>query len=88
MIFKEKTKTFEMTLEQVDALVVGELQDAYERNLKLDTNEGGDYLEPDWELLDSLEKVLAYFMCKSDFDKWMQQAAPRKLALINEYWSD
>lgn len=78
------TKTFEMTWEQVDALIVEELQDAYETCLNVDKDEGGFYLDPDWKLLEAIERVLEYYLSKTEFDKWMQKAALRKLTLISE----
>lgn len=78
------THTFEMTWEQVDAIVVAELKDAHARNLELDRDEGGQLLDPDWELLDALETVLAYFMPTSEYDVWKRNAAMQKLTVTSE----
>ena len=55
-------KTIEMTHEQIDAIVVSELQEAYRLNLIQEYDEGGYPIGRDEELLDALERVLCYFM--------------------------
>jgi hypothetical protein len=63
--------TFEMEWDQVDAIVISELKDAYERNRYPEKIEcSDDYIEPDDKLLSSIETVLEYFMPASDFGKW------------------
>jgi hypothetical protein len=78
------TKSFEMTWDQIDAIVVGELKDSYERSLTLEKDESGQYIDPDWELLDALEKVLAHFMPMSEYEVWKRNAALQKLTLTSE----
>lgn len=78
------TKTFQMTWDQVDAVVIEELKDAHERNLTLDRDEGGVYLDPDWELLNAIEKVLEYFMPHSEFEHWRREAALDKLTVTSQ----
>lgn len=78
------TKTFQMTDDQVDQLIVDELKDAWERNLELNRDEGGCYMDPDWNLIEALETVIGYFMPLSEFDRWQQTAALRKLTVTSE----
>lgn len=77
-------KMIRMTWDQVDNIVVEELQSAYNNNLRLDTDEGGTYRGPDWQLLSALETVLAYFMPKSEYDVWARNAAMQKLTVMTE----
>lgn len=58
--------TFEMEWEQVDAIIIAELKDAYARN-------SGE--NRDDELCRSIENVLQYFMYPTDFENW-QDARP------------
>ena len=78
------TKTFELTWDQVDSIVIDELQDVHERLLSLDRDEGGCYLDPDWELVEAIETVLGYFMSSSEFPEWERNADHRKLAVTTE----
>ena len=65
------TRTFELTDEQVDAIIVEELKLAYELNCSLNKIDcSDDYIDPDYQLLDAIEKVLEYFMTKGEFDQW------------------
>ena len=78
------TKTIEMTWEQIDAIVINELKDAHERNLYLDRDEGGNLIDPDWALLEALEKVLGYFMPYDEYQVWKRNAALQKLTVTSE----
>ena len=65
------TRTFELTDEQVDAIVLEELKLAWELNAKPDKIDcSDDYIDPDYALLGAIEKVLEYFMTKGEFDQW------------------
>ena len=68
-----RTKTIEMTLDQIDAIIIEELKEAHELNWRQDTDEGGQYIEPDHELLTSIEKVLEYYMSPTEYMKWYCQ---------------
>lgn len=68
--------TFEMTWDQVDAVVIKELQGAYERECYPGRDEGGQDVEPDFHLLNSIETVLAYFMPKSEYRAWLKASRP------------
>jgi hypothetical protein len=74
----------EMTFDQIDAIVIDELKEAYELNLQIDRDEGGQALEPDWELLASIEKVLSYFMPVAEYERWHREAALKKLTTTSE----
>lgn len=64
--------TFEMTWDQVDAIVISELQEAYRLNVLPNYDEGGHDMGPDHELVSSIETVLQYFMSKEDYEHWKQ----------------
>lgn len=66
-------KTIELTDDCVDAIVIAELKDAFERNLIEDMNECGDPLGHDDQLLMALKVVLKYFMHPSEIDDYFAQ---------------
>lgn len=78
------TRYFTMTDDQIDNLIIEELRDAHERNLTLDKDEGGSYMDPDWELLKALETVLEYYTPRVDHEVWARNAALKKLTLTSE----
>ena len=66
-------RTFVLTDDQVDEIVVEELKLAYELNCKPNKVDcSDDYIDPDYKLLASLEYVLQYFMVPSEFKAWKQ----------------
>ena len=66
-------KTIELTWEQIDAIVVAELQEAYRLNVTPTRDEAGLDIDPDGELAKALEVVLQYFMSHQDYQEWIQQ---------------
>ena len=66
-------KTINLTWEQIDAIVVAELQDAYRLNVTPTRDEAGINIDPDGELAKALEVVLQYFMSQQDYDEWIKQ---------------
>ena len=67
----EKMKhSFEMTWDQVDAIVIEELQEAYRMNSLVNCDEGGVDLGPDEQLLQSIKVVLQYFMPSAEYEAW------------------
>ena len=67
----EKMKhSFEMTWDQVDAIVIEELQEAYRMNSLVNYDEGGVDLGPDEQLLEALKLVLQYFMPSAEYEVW------------------
>ncbi len=61
---------FEMTWDQVDAIVIEELQEAYRMNSLVNCDEGGVDIGPDEQLLESLKLVLQYFMPSAEYEAW------------------
>ena len=55
------TKTIELVYEQIEAIVIEELQEAYKMNMRSERDEGGFDLGLDGDLLKSLDTVLEYF---------------------------
>ena len=67
----EKMKhCFEMTWDQVDAIVIEELQEAYRMNSLINYDEGGVDIGPDEQLRESLKLVLQYFMPSAEYEAW------------------
>jgi|GEM_PF-4843636 len=63
--------TIQLTLDQIDDIVVEELKCAYEMNMhgsKIDCSD--DVIEPDYGLLEAIKKVLMYYMLPSEYDEW------------------
>jgi hypothetical protein len=57
--------------DQIDDIIVNELKDAYSLEMipnKIDCSD--DVIDPDFQLLDAIEKVLSYYLSSSDFLKW------------------
>jgi hypothetical protein len=55
-------RTIELTDEFIEHIVIEELKWTYEMNLVPDTDEGGAPIDPDGDLLGSIETLLKYFM--------------------------
>lgn len=62
-ISKFNNKTIELVWDQIDAIVVGELQDSYRTNLNSSEFNG--------ELSRALRTVLEYYMNPSGFEEWL-----------------
>lgn len=67
--------------EQVDAIVIDELQDAIRMQLNLDKDEGGEYLEPDYRLIDAAKVLLEYYMLRWEYEEFIQELALQELAV-------
>lgn len=76
--------TIKLTWDQIDAIVIEELKLAIDLNLILDKDEGGAYIDPDWTLIEALEKALEYYMPHSEFDVYKRNLALQKVAVITE----
>jgi hypothetical protein len=63
-------KTIELIYDQIDAIVIEELQEAYKMNMVSERDEGGLDLGIDGDLLQSLDTVLEYYMAPSEHRKW------------------
>ena len=85
MVTKMTSKyTFDMTWEQVDHIIVNELKDMVQSQFRLDTDAEGNYLEPDWDLINSLMRVLQHTMVHSDFEQFNKEIALQKLTTMTE----
>lgn len=71
-------KTFTMSDDQVDQIIIDELKGALDRNLRIDRDEGGFAIEPDHELIESIKNVLRYFMVPSEIEAYMELVAGRQ----------
>ena len=67
-----KAKTIELVYEQIEAILIEELQEAYRMNMHSERDEGGFDLGLDGDLLKSLDTVLEYFMSPSEYRKWKE----------------
>jgi hypothetical protein len=66
-----KMKTITLQVEDVDQVIVDELKDAYQRNIKFDRVDCSDtVLEPDYELLGAIQTVLEYYMTAEEIELW------------------
>ena len=62
----------DLTDEYADNVTVASLMDSYDLFSKPNTDEGGQEIEVDYDLLAAIEKVLGeVYMSKSDFNDWM-----------------
>lgn len=78
------TKTFTLTYEQVDRIIIEELQDTYNRWLKLDRDENYVLMEPEWETLEAIDTVLGLFMPINEYEQWKRETALKKLTVTSE----
>lgn len=76
--------TFNMTWEQVDHIVVRELMNMVQSQFHLDTDAEGKYLEPDWNLVDSLMRVLEHNMVRDEYEQFSREIALQKLTTMTE----
>lgn len=62
----------DLTDEYADNVTVASLMDSYNLFSQPNTDEGGQEIEVDYDLLAAIEKVLGdVYMRKSDFNDWM-----------------
>ena len=78
-------KLVEIPYEMIDQIVVDELKDALERSLVLDTDEGGSYMEPDYELIKAIKVVLRFFMPYNEHEPYLRDIALTEMALFSQY---
>ena len=72
-----KAKTIELVYDQIEAIVVEELQEAYKMNMVSERDEGGFDLGLNGDLLKSLDTVLEYFMAPSEHRKWKESVTSK-----------
>ena len=56
----------------LDRIIINELKEVYQLNClpeKIDCSD--DYIDPDTELLHSVDRVLQYFMVRDEYHKWV-----------------
>lgn len=61
---KFNTKHVELTWDQIDSIVIGELKGCYETQMEHDPE------SRDYELIHALDVVLKYYMHFSDYNEW------------------
>lgn len=59
-----------MNASDIDTIIITDLQQVYERELHPGKDEGGQMIEPDYILLDSIKRVLKYYMTPEEYLKW------------------
>lgn len=67
-----------------DELVIVELMETHKLNMTLDKDSEGKYIEPDWKLLEAIERVLQYYIEYERYESWIQSVALDKLSLIGQ----
>ena len=68
-----KMKTITLQVEDYDHIVIDELKDSYHLNNRFDKIDcSNDVLEPDYELLQAIQTVLAYYMTHEDYEEWVE----------------
>lgn len=77
-------KTVELPYEMIDRIVVDELKDALLRNIELDRNEDGQFMEPDRELIDALKTAIMYFARRSEYEPFLREVALTQMARESE----
>lgn len=78
-------KLVEIPYDMIDQIVVDELKDALERSLVLDKDEGGFYLEPDYELIKAIKVVLRFFMPYNEHEPYLRDIALAEMTLFSQY---
>ena len=85
---RKNTKYIEMTFEQIDAIVVGELKAAvnacFLSSYSTEDNPG----DPDWDLVDALVTSIGYFIPLREYEAYMNDVATRKMMFNNELMSN
>ena len=57
----------------IDYYVAKDLMEAHARLIVPDRDEGGNYLEPDYKIIEAIELVLSYYMPKDKFNEWFSK---------------
>jgi len=68
----------------IDYYVAKDLMEAHARLIVPDRDEGGNYLEPDYKIIEAIELVLSYYMPKDKFNEWFSKAQVDKTIM----WAD
>jgi hypothetical protein len=67
----ERADMPELSMDQIDEVVVSELQFALEAAIVAEKDEGGYYLDIDMELVNALTVTLKYFMDRDSYQSYM-----------------
>ena len=86
MTTRKNTKSIEMTFEQIDAIVVGELKTAVDLCFMCYYTD--DHTGPDWELIDALVTSIGYFISLNEYEAYKRDVATRKMIFNNELMSN
>jgi len=70
-----------LTESQIDTIVVDDLKQSLEMQFDLDTDEGGEYLEPDYELINALKTVLKYYMPCNEVKVFLEKMSRKESAV-------
>jgi hypothetical protein len=63
-----------MSTDWFDTIVISELKHVYETNrLPNKIDNSNDYIDPDWDLLASVETVLKYYMTTDEYNNWVKE---------------
>lgn len=65
----------------IDYYVAKDLMEAHARLIVPDRDEGGNYLEPDYKIIEAIELVLSYYMLKDKFNEWFCKVQKDKINL-------
>lgn len=60
----------ELTYDQIDAIVVASLQESYVLESKPNRDEGGNLMDVDTGLQDSIKMLLQYYMPMREYTAW------------------
>jgi len=65
--------TITLSEPQLDKIVVYDLKKSLEQQYELDTDESGEYIEPDYDLIEALKTVLQYYMPYNEVTEFMEE---------------
>ena len=68
----------------LDDIIVLELMEIHQLSMILDKDGEGKYIEPDWKLLEAIERVLKCYMTCERYESWIQSVALDKLSLVGQ----
>jgi hypothetical protein len=68
-----KLYSIEMTVEQIDAIIIQDLKDTYRLNVKFYEEEDECFARRKEEISDAILVVLDYYMAPEDYKKWLEE---------------
>jgi hypothetical protein len=77
--------TIELTPHQLEQVIVADLQQCLERQLK--TTGGGNGQRPklDYELIEAFKTVLSYYMIPSEYQEYIQEFNMEEMVAISQH---